>query len=71
LANGQKKGEKFDENVTVGELFAWLREKAETCEVKLVIPGIRPITLTEEQSDKRLTECGVKERRCLLKVEPL
>jgi hypothetical protein len=63
--------EKFDEDVTVGDLFLWLREKAGTTGVKLVIPGLQATTLTEEQGDQRLTQCGLTDRRFLLKVVPV
>jgi hypothetical protein len=70
LPNGRRT-EKFDENVTVNDLFIWLRETVGVSGVKLVIPGLQTIILTEEQGDQKLAQCGLKDRRFLLKVEPV
>jgi hypothetical protein len=61
--------EKFEEGVTVGEVFARLREKG-VDNVKLVLSGQVAVTIAPEDAEKKLADC-VPDRRFACRTVPV
>jgi hypothetical protein len=62
--------ETFEETVTVGEVFARVREKVGIEDLKLVIAGVKPVTIEERDASKPLAAC-VTDRRFACTIVPL